>query len=70
MYTVYIVKYDKELRELDEAAWLEEVGFVESRMGLAEAYRSGRSTRRFNREECYDLRRMRMGPRPTEGNQK
>ena len=69
MYTAYIVENDKASRELDDAAWLEELATIDSRMRFVEDGGTAGSTRRFNREECYDLWRMRLGPRLNEGDE-
>jgi hypothetical protein len=45
-------------RRLDHDAWLEELAFIEQRS--REAGAQGGDTSRFNREDAYDKRRMRL----------
>lgn len=64
MYDVYIMESGKsgERKELDQAAWDEELAFIETR---ARSFPEGGSTRRWRREDSYDFRRMRL-PEPAE----
>jgi hypothetical protein len=64
MYAIYIMHGDNRSasRDLDDAAWSEELAFIKER---AKSLPEGGPTRRWRREASYDFRRMRL-PEPTE----
>ena len=58
MYDVYIIMHEK-MKELDDAAWAEELAFIEARAQELRA-RGGGSTLKVRREDSYDFHRMRL----------